>query len=268
MKFQILMVSITLGLILFPNIVSGQLTGQQLEVVKLEREIELLNQQIKSSDPLNILYYTQLIPIVGGILLAGAGAFFAWQRERRIPPPAEQEKIFENIVKQWYSRSYLLIYSKIWSEIQELENDSEYLVDHYYEILSRKPFDWHKFPEEIKKKVEDDPKEYLKKKLHLNDKEIDIRIKAVINNADVEYYDDVQKILPSVIDNAVTSAIGNPTNLDEIDYEVLVENSLKATKRLMIFYTLAEDKKVVEILIRAKVCEKMQGWKKSNCYVG
>ena len=104
----------------------------------------------------------------------------------------------------------------------------------------------------------------MKKRLHLSDKEIDKRIKAIQNNADVEYYREVETILPSVIDNAVTSAIGNSTNLDKMGYEALVENALKATKRLMIFYRLAEDKKVVEIIIRAKVCEKIQEWKKGK----
>jgi hypothetical protein len=107
MEFHILMVSIILGFILFPNIALAQLTQQQLEVVKLQREIELLNQQIKnSSSVLSNILYTLIIPILVVIGGAGATAFFAWQRERRIPLSAEQEQIFENIVKQWHSRSF------------------------------------------------------------------------------------------------------------------------------------------------------------------
>jgi hypothetical protein len=65
MEFHILMVSIILGFILFPNIALAQLTQQQLEVVKLQREIELLNQQIKnSSSVLSNILYTLIIPIL------------------------------------------------------------------------------------------------------------------------------------------------------------------------------------------------------------
>jgi hypothetical protein len=263
---KIFITSINLFIIIFfsfPVIAYGQeqITQQQSEIIKLKKDIESLKQQTNKNVDIGYELLKQGLALIGIAGGAGAAAFFAWQRERRIPPPAEQEQIIENIVKQWYSQGYLLIYGKIWDEIQKSENNSEHLVDLYYEILSRKRFDWQKFPE-IKQKVEDPPKEYLKKKLHLNDEEIVTRKEAVENNADVEYYREVETILPSVIDIAVTSAIGNSTNLDGIDYEVLVENSLKATKRLMIFYRLAEDKKVVEILIRAKVCEKIQEWKK------
>ena len=59
-------------------------------------------------------------------------------------------------------------------------------------------------------------------------------------------------------DDAVASAIGNLTNLEQIDHEELFRNALKATKRLMIFYRLREDKKIVEILIRARIHKKIQ----------
>lgn len=89
----------------------------------------------------------------------------------------------------------------------------------------------------LEKKIEDPLKQYLKKRLHLKDeKEMGERIKAIKNNSYVEYYNKVQRYLPTVIDNAVTSAIAGPTNLNEISYEVLFEDSLKATERLMLFY--------------------------------
>jgi hypothetical protein len=103
----------------------------------------------------------------------------------------------------------------------------------------------------------------LKKKLHLKIDEINHRVEAIKNNADVEYYDKVRQVLPSVIDIAVTYAIGNPANLKQIGYEELVVKSLKMTKRLMIFYRLREDKKVVEMIVRAKSYEKIKEWKKT-----
>jgi len=202
----------------------------------------------------------QGLALIGIVGAAGAAAFFAWQRERRIPPAAEQEEIFENLVKDWYSRSYLLIFHDIWNEIQESKNDdeAEQLVGYYWEILCHKKFSIDKFPKSTNRLEDPLQKQYLKTRLHLRNEEIDYRIEAIKNNADVEYYDEVRVILPSVIDSAVKSVIGNSTNFDESIYEVIVKDTLKATKRLMIFYRLREDMKVVEILIRAKVYEKIK----------
>jgi hypothetical protein len=274
MKFQILMVSIILGLVLFPNIVSEQLTGQQLEVVKLEREIELLNQQIKNSDPLNILY-TQIIPIVGGILIAGSTVFFTWQHERRIPPNVEQERIIQDIIKEWYSRNYLNAYHRIWKEIEDSNND-ENKIDKYWKRLSSK-----KFPEEYlieSKKDLFDQINYFRKKLHLGNnfrkklrkklhlgnsdaEEIERRIEAIRNSADVEYYTTVRLVLPTIVDAAVMATIDSKdkstaSDFADKDYESLVESSLKKLKKLMIFYRIRENKEVCEILIRAKLNEK------------
>jgi len=258
MGFQILMFSITLGYVLFPNIVLGQETEQQLEVVKLKREIELLNQQIKNSDPLNIIY-TQLIPIVGGIIVAGGTTFFAWQHERRIPPTVEQERIIQDIIKEWYSRNYLNAYQKIWKKIEESNNDED-IIDEYWQKLSSK-----KFPVEYLDESEEDlfnQIEYFRKKLHLNkrnNEEIKTRIEAIRNSADVEYYARVRLILPTIVDIAVMSTINSKdkstaSNFADKDYESLVESSLK---KLMIFYRIRENKEVCEILIRAKLNEKI-----------
>ena len=76
-EIQIIILSITFGVIMFfPNIVLGQLTEQQLQVDRLEAEIESLKQQIKSSspDPLGILY-TQTFIILTGIVVAGVHRF-------------------------------------------------------------------------------------------------------------------------------------------------------------------------------------------------
>ena len=64
--------------------------------------------------------------ILGGITVAGATAFFAWQRERRMPLPAEQERIIQDIVKSWYNSSYLGVYKAIWNDIQS--NDIQQIL--------------------------------------------------------------------------------------------------------------------------------------------
>ncbi|HSF49773.1 MAG TPA: hypothetical protein VLA74_03355 [Nitrososphaeraceae archaeon] len=99
---------------------------------------------------------------------------------------------------------------------------------------------------------------YIKKRLDIKDeKEIRKRVELIANIAKAEYYEKVRKTLPEIIDIAVNSAIGPKETIPEKDYDILVEKSLKEIKRLMIFYTLAEDKIVVKTLIRSKLREKM-----------
>lgn len=113
----------------------------------LAKQIELCNkaQQINNAGfPYGLLQ--QGLALIGAAGVAGATAFFAWQRERRIPPTAEQERILDDLVKDWYSRSHQLIFHKIWDEIQVSENDDG-LVDHYWQISCHKKFPVEKFPE-------------------------------------------------------------------------------------------------------------------------
>ena len=259
MKCKILLFTIIVYIITFfpiAQIIYGQgVINQQLQNTKLKKEVELLDQQINNASfPYQLLQ--QGLTLIAAAGAAGAAAFFAWQRERRIPPTAEQERILNELVKDWYSRSYLVIFHKIWDEIQVSENDDD-LVDHYWQILCHKRFPVDKFPK-LKSELESPVQvQYLKKRLHLkDDKDLARRIEAIKNNADVEYYDKIRTILPSVINNAVISTIGDSSDSNKMNYEDIFKGSLKATKRLMIFYRIREDKKVVEILIRAKIHER------------
>lgn len=238
---QIIILSISLGVIIFfPNIVLGQLTEQQLQVDTL---------------------YTQTFTILGGIAVAGATTFFAWQHERRTPPPAEQERIIQDIIKEWYSRNYLDAYHRIWKKIEE-SNEDENVIDEYWRKLSSK-----KFPEEYLPNGDSELHEqieYFRNKLHLGKKEetekIENRIKAIRNSADVEYYTRVRLILPYIADIAVTAAIdckAKSTDFTDRDCETLVESSLKNLKKLMIFYRIRENKQVCKILMQAKLNEKI-----------
>ena len=275
---QILIVSITSGFIHFSNIVLGQLTEQQqLEVDKLDKEIELLDQQIKSSrsDPSNMLYI-QIVSIAGIIGATGLAGFIAWQREKKIPPTAEQEKIIQNIIKEWYSRNYLNVYKYIWREVEN-SKDYEKTVEEYWKELSSK-----EFPEAILKKcnfseeqLRDQIKDYQKKmrlgngvikyfrKRGNGDEESIIRrIKAIQNSADVEYYRSVRVILPILVDVAVMATIHFDDKsirkcLSGKVYDSMVESSLKKLKLLMIFDRIRENEQVCEILVRAKLNERI-----------
>lgn len=48
-----------------------------------------------------------------------------------------------------------------------------------------------------------------------------------------------------------------PSDIVDLDYESLIASSLKKLKKLMIFYRIRENKQVCEILIRAKLNEKI-----------
>jgi hypothetical protein len=266
-EIQIIILSITLGLIMFfPNIVLGQLTEQQLQVDRLEAEIESLKQQIKSSsfDPLGILY-TQTFIILGGIAGAGATAFFAWQRERRTPLPAEQEKIFNEQVKEWYYHSFLAAYKRIWKELQGASKDKTKIHDNC-EILYRKVLYRKEFPKEEFYDIFIEDKEcqikYLIKSLKLKSKdkdkkEIHRRMQTIENTAEADYHKTVREILPSIVEIAVDSALGSRIydQTDE-DHHALALESKKRLERLMIFGLISEDEEVVKILIEAIVRRK------------
>ena len=109
-----------LGIILIifsSSIVFSQETREELEKIKLQREIELLDNEILNSDKEYNIYNILLIhvlPIVGALGAAFLLAYFAWWREYKKIPTAEQEKIMNEIAKTWYSRSYLKVYNKLW----------------------------------------------------------------------------------------------------------------------------------------------------------
>jgi hypothetical protein len=242
----------------------ANLTEQQ-QISELKSEVEELKTKVNNNgtDFLGGLFGQLLALIVAGGATA-IGAVLTWQFQRRIPPTAEQERIIHDIIKQWYSRNYLYAYHNIWKKIEE-SNEDEDIIDQYWCKLSAK-----KFPEDelsLNKSELDDQIEYFRKKLHLGKREkeeIQTRIKAIQNSADVEYYAKVRLILPTVVDIAVTAAIDykyKPTERNYADkvYESLVKSSLNKLKRLMIFYRIRENKEVCKILIQAKLNEKILG---------
>ena len=200
-----------------------------------------------------------MIVVAGG---AGVGAFIAWYLQRRTPPSIEQEKIIQEIIKEWYSNNYLNAHLKIWKDIENRGN-SEDIIDSYWRTLSSKKFP-EKYLEESRRDLIEQI-EYFSKKLHLkkrNKDEIESRIKTIRNIADVEYYTGVRHVLPALVDIAAKVAMDSsvkPTRSDDANdnYKVMLDTSLKNLKKLMIFYRIRENSRVCEILIRANLNEKL-----------
>jgi hypothetical protein len=279
-----------LGLLLVPAMALGQTLEEASQTSKPERNTDQLEHKlmIQGSDSSNGIS-VEVITLLGGIATTVAAAFIAWHRERRTPLPAEQEKIIHDIVKAWYNSSYLDVYKAIWNDIQwndiqrasQLKSDGicysksdisiEEKIDYYWRGLCIKEFKMAYFSKRFRliagnKSLPNDPNddkpliEYLaKKKTRLglkNKKEIEEIIQHIKTDTEAEYHAWVQKALPEVAEIAVTSALGPNTTIHEKDYDILVEKSLDIIKRLMIFYFLAEDRIVVETLIRSKLTEK------------
>ena len=79
------------------------------------------------------IQFLSIVSVVAGAFLVG---FWAWMQEKNKPQPAEQEKLFTGIVKQWHSRSHLDVFNVAWNEI---EKDRSLLKKHW-DILSVKEF--------------------------------------------------------------------------------------------------------------------------------
>jgi hypothetical protein len=245
----------------------GQLNKTQLETIKLSKEILLLDQQIKnarSQDIYSILYtsFPQIITILGGIGIAAATAYFTYWRDKRIPPKTEQEKILIDRIKEWYSRNHLDAYYKIWEDVENIEESRNFekIINNYWQNLSKKKFP----PEYLPLKDENLFNEIknLSNRLHFNYKreEIHSMVNSIKNSADVEFYSGVRIVLPTIIDMAIMATIYPDYKLSEIDkenYETLVKSSLNKLKIMMIFYRIRENKQICEILIRAKLNEKI-----------
>jgi hypothetical protein len=256
-----------LFLILCTNLVSGQGSGQSSELSKIQNGSQLLTDQIKNNEySIQHALLIQVLPTIGAVSVPLIAAFFAWQHERRKLLPAQEEEIFQNLVKQWYYTSYLDFYKKMWNKIQNSQNDvyADKLVDSYWEGLCIKDFSLERFPDLKEEAI--DPKNmgplisYVKRRFGYKDtdeKEIRQRIQFIQNIAEVDYHYRVRTVLPEMAEIAVNSALGPKTTNLERDWDELVEKSIKGIKRLMIFHKLSEDKKVVETLIRSKLREKI-----------
>ena len=114
------------------------------------------------------------------------------------------------------------------------------------------------FPKDIfpEREVINDIADYLKDRLHIKKDALIKRMQPIIDASSVEYYHVVSKNLPVIADIAVLATVGD-RNVLEQGYEKVVEESLRKVKRLMVFYRLREDKKVVDIVLRSAVSKKI-----------
>jgi hypothetical protein len=236
---------------------TNDLRQLQLEVTELKQKISQLELKPEANGITNFGYELlkqglALIGIAGG---AGLTAFLAWRHERMIPPTVEQERILNEIVTKWYSRSHLGSYDKEWEKIEKLKpEDQQRQVEEVWDKLCVK-----KFPQDLfdSDKVEQDITDYLKNRLHIKEtSDLKNRIDVISDASSVEYYGIVQEHLPGIAEIAVLATIGEK-DVTEQGYEKVVEESLRKLKRLMVFYCLREDKKVVETIVRSAVSKRI-----------
>lgn len=124
-RFYVL--TLTLYFVISFSVISlsyAQETIQDLEKEKLQKEIAVLKAQLNEDEFLGGLAQ-QILALIGIVAAAGVASFFGWMRERKIPPKAEQLKIFHEVVRDWYYHSFLIVYEKIWEEIKNSNYDSK-----------------------------------------------------------------------------------------------------------------------------------------------
>jgi len=228
--------------------IQSEINELKQKMMQLENKIESNNNANQGDELLQ-----QVIPIIT-IVGTAAGTFLAWRRERKIPPTAEQDRIINDIATQWYSRRHLEAYNKIWKEIENTKaEDQEKVVEWAWNKLCVKEFPKDIFPE---REVINDIADYLKDRLHIKKDALIKRMQPIIDASSVEYYHVVSKNLPVIADIAVLATVGD-RNVLEQGYEKVVEESLRKVKRLMVFYRLREDKKVVDIVLGSAVSKKI-----------
>jgi len=241
MIFAIIIVAISLPTILFQNYIFAQ--GTEKSMFDISNAI------------------TQTITILGGIAVAAVTTFIAWQKERRIPPTAEQERIIQEMIKEWYSNNYLNAYHEIWKQIEESNND-ETIIDKYWEKLSLKKFPLEYLPKKSEKELNDQI-DYYCKRLHVSKRDSEViknKIESIRNMADVEYFSSVRVLLPTIVHIAVMATINSKNKSGRMDpgiknQDLSFESSFKNLKKLMIFYRIRENKEVCKVLILAKLNE-------------
>jgi len=267
-----LMVFVFPVLIFFPIYAEEDPDKLELEKQKLDKEIELLEKEI-DDDPILGGLFQQGLAIIGVAGAAVVAAFFAWIRERNIPPKAERIKISHEIIKEWYFQHYLPIYEAIWKNITNTpeknptdENQKERVIMDNWKKLCTKEFDTEQFrdllPEGYKteEQVTEDLWGYLKKNLKLKDddkNEYNNIIKSVRYSGDVKYYDGVFKKLPELIQFSIETALSE-IELEQRNFQTVYEKAFKHLRPLMIFTRTREIPQIVEILLKAKVSEKLR----------
>jgi hypothetical protein len=92
---------------MLPNNILGQ-TKEDLEKIKVLKEIQLLDNQIRQGNTPSIIF-ASTIPIIGTIVGAFIVAFFAWRQEKNKIPTADQERIIQDIAIMWFYNRHLEI---------------------------------------------------------------------------------------------------------------------------------------------------------------
>jgi hypothetical protein len=235
----------------------ANLTEQQ-QISELKSEVEELKTRVNNSgtDFLGGLF-GQILTLIGASGAAAIGAVLTWQFQRRIPPTAEQEDVFNKLAKEWYDTSHLVAFHKIWNNIQK-SPDQDRKIDYYWNRLMHKEFDRELLGEEYDMS-RTRQMEYLRKRLYLDVKFVNARFQTIENSADVEYYDLVRQELPKLVEIALHSVLGKlKGELNHDNYQTVVYETIHELKRLMVFARIREDKGVIESVVRAKVYENMQ----------
>ena len=256
----------------------------ELQISELKQKISGLETRIQGIQGSNILDYgnellKQGIALIGIAGAAGFAAFFAWRRERMIPPTVDQEKIINEIATKWYYHRHLNVYNEIWKKIEASE-DQESEINKAWEYLCVKEFPTDNY-DGIKgfnaEQVKEDIANYLAQRLHLSKKELlrkkdrkdkneedrnedhslENRLDIITDASSVSYYDRVREVLPGVARKAVLATLGEKKFTKE-EHEKVFEESLKKLKRMMVFYRLREDKKVAEAILYGAVYDNMK----------
>jgi hypothetical protein len=282
----ILSIAGNLALIFIPNTIQGQQTREDLEIMKAEKEIELLDSQVNhtksqivNESSLQNIFLTRMLPVLGAIAIAFIPAFFAWRHERNKIPTAEQEKIINDIATKWYYHHHLYVYDRIWKKIEALrDQDQEKEIEKAWNYLCVKEFPTEKYDDKIKGFDADDIKgeifDYLTLKLNLGKKDrlrkirylkgesnlryleeekgLRNRINLIVNESSVSYYDRIQQVLPGVAQKAVLATLGEKDYANK-NYEDVFDNSLKKLMRMMVFYRIREDKEITKTILRSAV---------------
>lgn len=225
----------------------------------------------------------QGLTIIGATATATVGAIFAYITRRQVPTTLEQEKLFNDIMKEAYYESYLPIWRKIWEIIDSQDNEDnqqkfiDYLWKHYFgkrQIPTLIGLEQIKNPSNLPdtpppaKKPEDARDAFVSyailkvKRFHLNsisknENLMKEKLTYLFNEADVKYYSYITESLPNFVERAVL-ATDNPSKYKTIETVGNWETeALKDLKRLMIFAFLREDEAVMKIMIKTEINKKI-----------
>jgi len=223
---------------------------------------------------------TQGLSVIGIVITATVGAVFAYINRGRVPTTLDQEKLFNDIMKEAYYESYLPIWRDIWEIVNSHKGENKYkIIDylwmHYFgkrQLPTRDALKQMQDPDNLPdpaplpKTPEDARKEFVSyailkaKNFHLNsinkeEKIMEQKLKYLFNASDAEYYHSIPKKLPTFVERAVM-ATNDPKKYKTLGIVGLWQaNALKALKQLMIFAFLREDEEVLKLMIDAEIAK-------------